>query len=1267
MNEISPFTLQVHDLLFLGPDRAVEFFRRLLWAEAANVGVARNLIDVPQCINVGDGGIDAFIDQAQPLKDDLIPYGTGGFQIKSSDLEPAECKKELHQATDLTQPIKPEIRNLLDKDGTYILVLFAEPASPMKKRREKAIKEELSKLGYSNAKVRIYTASQLVGFAEQFPALIIWLKPDLAQCLPYSTWAKRIDIARPKAFVIDDVRETWTSNVRKQLRNPSNQCQIYRVTGLPGIGKTRLIFEALSADDLKNRVIYVVADQFRASSLHYHLQNNSNLTAILVIDECDLLQHDDFVRSFAGQGPRLTVFTLSYDIGNVPPPSAYYRLELLKQSSLEQIVAAEIPGLPPDVVSRLAKFADGYPRIAALLSESYLSSSSAVDEFLKISDDALMNKLIAGRIDSKSDEFKRNKRALTGLALFQKIGYEGRVSKESGWLAQYLGIAERDFREIVSEQKNRGILQGQNYLYVTPFMLRVYLLQRWWEEQGFDEHGFVAFITGIPEEFRQDLFQRFIEHIPFITTVERGRQFVQAALGEQGLFHDATLLLTKVGANFFLRLTGADPQVALVYLKKTVGTWSKDDLLKFTTGRREVVWALQEIAVWKELFADSARLLLALGEAENETWSNNASGVFAGLFSPAAGQLAPTEASPQERFPVLQEALTSSSKERRLLALSACDQALETRFFSRTISEARNFRKEPERWTPKTWGELFDAYRQVWQLLCVQLERLPQDEQEQAIDILLNNARGLLGLQNLADMTIDTLHELSGKTFVDRKKILATAIEILHYSADTLPSEIRLRLEQLRDMLTGSGLPALLKRYVGMSLLEDTYDAEGKNTGQLEVKIQELAQQAVENIDVLQQELHWLVTAEAQNGYIFGYEVGKRDADYRFLSLLIDTQRQAREKASPAFLSGYLRVIFERDQQRWEEILDSLAENNDLNQSVPELTWRSGISNRALLRVLDLAERGVIGVAGLRTLGLGNALKTIAEDIFERLIVFLLNHPDLNAALIALELHHSYYLFNREPERKVPEELTLKVITHESLFGGNVPGAQSQVMIEYYWAEIGKVFVELYPARGVELAEKVLRHFGQDNLISSVYGTRTLPVLNEITRRYPEEIWKRVTEFLGPPIDTRAFELREWLGGVNNFFDQDDKVQGALSLIPAELIWAWIDDNVEARAWYIASFVPKALFREEGKVCLAREVLVRYGDREDVQRNLAANFSTEGWTGPESLHLEKKKQRLLDFGKDETNPRVRQWIDEYIDSIDRRIEGAKIEEEREGF
>src|SRR5215207_2442252 len=81
----------------------VRFFRKLLWAETSRVGISRHLIDVPDCINVGDGGLDAFIDHAQPYSEDIIPAGNTGFQIKSSDLKPQQCKNE-HQKKKQNNP-----------------------------------------------------------------------------------------------------------------------------------------------------------------------------------------------------------------------------------------------------------------------------------------------------------------------------------------------------------------------------------------------------------------------------------------------------------------------------------------------------------------------------------------------------------------------------------------------------------------------------------------------------------------------------------------------------------------------------------------------------------------------------------------------------------------------------------------------------------------------------------------------------------------------------------------------------------------------------------------------------------------------------------------------------------------------------------------------------------------------------------------------------------------------------------------------------------
>ena len=74
---------------------------------------------------------------------------------------------------------------------------------------------------------------------------------------------------------------------------------------------------------------------------------------------------------------------------------------------------------------------------------------------------------------------------------------------------------------------------------------------------------------------------------------------------------------------------------------------------------------------------------------------------------------------------------------------------------------------------------------------------------------------------------------------------------------------------------------------------------------------------------------------------------------------------------------------------------------------------------------------------------------------------------------------------------------------------------------------------------------------------------------------------------------------------------------------------------------------------------------MRYGDREDVRRNLIANLSSEAWWGPESGHHRQKLDTLRDWRKSEGDPNVIRWLDEYAAVVESRIERARHEEERE--
>ena len=77
-----------------------------------------------------------------------------------------------------------------------------------------------------------------------------------------------------------------------------------------------------------------------------------------------------------------------------------------------------------------------------------------------------------------------------------------------------------------------------------------------------------------------------------------------------------------------------------------------------------------------------------------------------------------------------------------------------------------------------------------------------------------------------------------------------------------------------------------------------------------------------------------------------------------------------------------------------------------------------------------------------------------------------------------------------------------------------------------------------------------------------------------------------------------------------------------------------------------------------------REILVRYGTRNDVRSILMEIYSGEGWHGPTSLHFDQKKEKLLCIKADEDNEDVKRWIDEFVDGLKKSIEYEKIDEER---
>lgn len=1257
----TPFELNNRELELLDAQKAVELMHNLLCCEAIRQDVPLSKIHITKKIAVPDGGIDAEVEIGLPKKEDFIKKGLTAYQIKTGTSFKPQTKSLIKKELFGTKSVKKDnlgkaVKNCLDRKGTYILVCFSCDPTPEQIRESKThIKYYLKQCNYKNVKVEVWGQTHLSSFINKFyPSIALKYQGFLISYFrSHESWGTNEDMRKPlvKNKEYDSLVEDFKNNLLKD-EGPLH----VRVIDIAGSGKTRFVFEATKDPEIKSLVIYFPRPQNIKNDLLPRLIREDNaFQVIIILDECNTQQKIEIWNQLKSKSPRIKLITIFNEFEHRDFDIIYQKIPGLGKVEIKTII--QNYDVLPEQAERYAELAGNSPRFAHMIGENLKFQPG---DILKPIED-IYNRIIAEYDNPIGEKVQKRRRLLRYLALFKRFGYDPPFEAESNTICNKVRdeckISNAEFEEIIEKLRELKILQGESTLYITPLALHIKMWSEWWEIHG-RSFKFEKFLKDIPENSQLRLW--FFEMFKYAKESQVANRVVEDLLSENGPFQKKSFIDSQIETRFFLALTEANPKAALKCLQRTIATWGKEQLMQLTIGRREIVWALEQIVIWDELFEGGARILLQLAEAENENYSNNATGIFIELFSPAFGKVAPTEASPQKRFPLLLEALNSKNDEIRNIALKACDMSFKSDHFTRMIGvKFQGLRREPNLWIPKSYREIFDYYRMVWNELNDKVDSLKDDEKKLVVNIFLHNARGLTRIVSLANMVIDTFKILSSKDYVDKKELLRTIIRILHYEGKSLPSDVRIKWEKLKSLVSGNDYSSLMKRNIGMNIIEDEFDEEGNRTDVSQKRIKELAHLSIKNIDLLKEELDWLVTEEAKNGYIFGHELALGDKNYSLKQLLLNALKKAEDNGSTFFIGGYFRALFEENTKKWEQETLRISRDKKLQKHFPGMLLRSGLTNKVALRVLQMAKENIISITELKAFAYGNILNTIKYKIVKEWIEFILNSKSNMAGTVAVTICNYYYL-NKENINKFDPVLVFNVLTHKSFYR-DFPPSFPDPMDDYYWTQLGKELVKKYKQYGLKLYKKIFRYFGVAGSILHNTLSSTHEVLNVVAQEYPKEIWKIVIKYLGPPIDDRAYCLYNWLRG-GKFYEEP---RGALNYIPFKEISNWVDEDVEKRAWYLSYFVPPQLFHSTDKrICYAREVLARYGHREDVLENFTANYSSEGWIGPSSLHYANKKEDLLKFKKTEKNRKVIRWIDKYLSEIDSRIKISKADEER---
>jgi hypothetical protein len=567
----------------------------VLRCEATEHQVPRQRIVISSKTSAKDGGIDAKVEDF-PGQGSLLRKGSSYFQIKSgTSFKPwleDHLLKELFGKRD-AKPSKSrlgrEVRTCLDKKSRYVLVTLGHDLLPVE---HTAATEQLVAMlracGYKAPDVEVLGQGQLIGVLDAYPSLCLELKGlGDAPFLTVSAWRQNADMQ--SKLNLGEEQKTFLEGVMTAWRG--HEFLHLRIIGEPGIGKTRLILEAASAEDLSPATIYIPhAEDFQRSSLFNELlKPDRKYTVHLVVDECAEAERASIWNALKGK-PHLKLVTIDHG----PETSSDSSMQVHNCPSLpkEQIAAilSTYVGKRADV-SNWAEFCEGSPRVAHAVGDNLKRNPQ--DILKPPATVPIWDRFVLGhkRIDGKSAE--EHFLVLRHIALFQRFGFEEPVSEEARFIAQMIAAADPNitwsrFQSIVRHHQGRRVLQGRHTLFIVPKALHVHLWLGFWQHYGvgFD---FQDFISRLPDGLKHWFLRLFI----YAHATPVAQSVVKKILSfPSGPFANKDFLVSSVGTRFLNYLAEADPSATLGVLEKTFATWSRDELRSWTEGRQDIVWAL---------------------------------------------------------------------------------------------------------------------------------------------------------------------------------------------------------------------------------------------------------------------------------------------------------------------------------------------------------------------------------------------------------------------------------------------------------------------------------------------------------------------------------------------------------------------------------------------------------------------------------------------------------------------------------------------------
>ncbi len=869
-------------------------------------------------------------------------------------------------------------------------------------------------------------------------------------------------------FVADENRERDRQTIR-DFGNSSDANRTHlHVMGDTGVGKSRLVFEALDVEGIRERAI-VVTDYASLDHLALKALVVSEASyAILAVDDCTSAEAEVLAVEAAAARGRLRLIT----IGDRPSREAVADVTTVDVQPLAEGVITKliqhVARLKPEDAAMIAELAQGFPKLAVLLAQNVGLSTGGV---------AVVDLLRGHRISELLRQMlpdEKTRSNVSYLALFERLGFDGELGVETKEVCDRFELGTIAFRQAVSQESARFVSTAGRYRRVTPRAFAVWLVR---ELIISDPAGFVEKLGGLsPTVF--EAFRRQMDLFGGDPTME---QVLKEVAGRRADYFLGPQGLTLAGARFLNTLSYAAPDIGVEAIHTLVKSKTINELQAVLGDQQQqLVWALQHLLWFEGTFDRAAESLLALAVAETERHAGSAMGALVGAFQ---AQLGGTEVPLARRIDWLRKHVDDFPPRSVDIAVAAAGAGL--KIHEGRLGGWRGARLQPVEWRPADYIEAKDARQSSWSLLMDILRSHP--EVEVPIAEGFKTAFPAVVAIGIADTVLSDLlsHEWSAPA---RAKLAAGIRRLLALEINTTPQQ-RERLEKALKTFEGTSLGDRLN-----AVLVSEYWELSKNLrepGHIPLMLEELAnellsreagQLAVERASINSEAKSLTLT------YLFR-GLGRHDTNGVIGGLALNPE--IRFEARRGYLEGRVEAGF----GEWADgVLQKWLEDPSLAVGVPLVVIDLPPTTAHLHLAVKAVEIGAAKPASLETLTLGGWVRQLSASDVE-LLLKQFSHRELEPSDVIAGLNILDTWLENEDNQATPDlnEAANDLIFQASSLAGSSEGPRVDWIRNRLADQLG-----LDPKSRLAVTVEALKH-------GSLPSKEDLQAIGSLAEHLPEE------------------------------------------------------------------------------------------------------------------------------------------------------------------